>query len=409
MPLPADLLPTLVAPHPKDLAARMTAEPKGSKPAAVWAWVTEISPADLYCYLGARFGAPNGLQNFLRSDDSDNLIHWEWCLDHPSTGTTIHVLGMNFRTELWIIGGLVVDDNDRLDLAARVKADFAAHGLKMTELRRSLEKWTEFVNPYQRLRRSVEKLLNDLKELDLRPDSHSVPDTSSPAEFEACWKALATRYSRGVGLCFGIRSMLPVMAEAYVNFLLFALMRPDIKADERLRESVIRQPIDVRVRGLHVNCLGFAKPVDYSTPECKAYHSLVNERNDLLHGNVVLDKLKFNEVYFHGRVPVFREYRSMWERAVGVEVRAVGLEHLHREVETVNALIAYLSSCLRPDVKQQVDRMSEKRDLGWNEQNGRIGVLFPDHLVDMHMVFEGGKSPTLRDDDASQSNDKGSA
>lgn len=34
----------------------------------------EVRPSDLFCYLNARFGPPNGIQNFLRSDDSDNLI-----------------------------------------------------------------------------------------------------------------------------------------------------------------------------------------------------------------------------------------------------------------------------------------------------------------------------------------------
>lgn len=40
--------------------------------------VNEIKPIDLYCYLYAKFGSPNGLQNFLRNNSSDNLIHWEW-------------------------------------------------------------------------------------------------------------------------------------------------------------------------------------------------------------------------------------------------------------------------------------------------------------------------------------------
>lgn len=368
-------------------AERTVPEPKSRKPGAVWAWVDELSPVDLYCYLGARFGAPNGLQNFLRGDHSDNLIHWEWTLLHPSSSTYIHLFGMNFRTELWVAGGLPVEEADRSNLAAQIKSDFAAHGPKMGELRRSLEHWVEFVNPYQRLRRSVEKLREDLAELDLQPETQSVPDSSDLAEFGARWKELSGRYSRGLGLCFGIRSMLPVMAEAYVNFLLFVLMRPDIKADDRLRENTIRQPIDVRVRSLHVNCIGFAKPVDYASPECRAYHSLVNERNDLLHGNVVLEKLKFNEVFFHGRVPVFKTYRSMWERAVGVEVEAVGLQRLAEEIATVNAFTAYLASCLHPKIKEQIDRMADKRDLGWNQKTGRIGILFPDHLVDMHMVF----------------------
>jgi hypothetical protein len=40
-----------------------------------------------------------------------------------------------------VTGGLAVEDADRLELAARIKADFSAHGAKMGELRRSLEHW----------------------------------------------------------------------------------------------------------------------------------------------------------------------------------------------------------------------------------------------------------------------------
>jgi hypothetical protein len=39
---------------------------------------THLTQLDLFCYLKARFGEPNGFQNFLRKDDSDNYIHWEY-------------------------------------------------------------------------------------------------------------------------------------------------------------------------------------------------------------------------------------------------------------------------------------------------------------------------------------------
>ena len=39
-----------------------------------------LSPVDMYCYLKARFGTPNGFQTFLRTDSSDNLIHWDFNL-----------------------------------------------------------------------------------------------------------------------------------------------------------------------------------------------------------------------------------------------------------------------------------------------------------------------------------------
>lgn len=128
------------------------------------------------------------------------------------------------------------------------------------------------------------------------------------------WSELVTKNSKGLGICFGIRSMLPVMAEAYVNLMMFVLFRQHIKDDSRLRDHTIKQPIDIRIKTLHTNCIGFSKPVDYSNDSCKAYHTLVNERNDLLHGNVVIDKLKFSEVYFLGKIilGIWEYQRVMW-------------------------------------------------------------------------------------------------
>jgi hypothetical protein len=385
MTLPADLLSSLKGVHPREFFDDMKRDDR-SKVSHRWVLRNEISPSDLYCYLGARFGAPNGLQNFLRNNDSDNLIHWEWCLRCGEGWLTLQ--GMNFRTEVWLTAHADVDEADKKLLVAQIKSDFANYGKRMSEIRKSLEDWTEFVNPYRRISSSIERLLDDLRKLNLRPEDEAIPDISSAEQFPADrWNEVLGKYTQGLGLCFGIRSMLPVMAEAFVNLILFVLMRPDLKSDDRLRENAIRQPIDVRVKSLHVTCVGFERPVDYSHKFCKSYHSLVNERNDLLHGNVVLDKLKFNEVFFNGRVPVFKQYRSMWERSVGVEIQAVGLHRLEREVETVDNFTAYLKSCLTEEVREQFERIAQTRDLGLNAENGRIGVLFPGHIVDFLPVF----------------------
>lgn len=397
MALPPNFIASLTCPHPKDVFERLINGESRGKGKAVWSWKTEMSPADLYCYLASRFGRPNGPQNFFRSDDSDNLIHWEWVVDSPQGD--MHFLGMSFRTEIWVSGEFELTDSDSLDLAVAIKADFANYGQKMSEVRKSLENWSEFVNPYQRLRRAVEKLMADLNSLNLQPETEKIPDsTSSDVMPHDKWDDIFIKYSKGLGLCFGIRSMLPVMAEAYVNLLLFVLMRPEIKADERLKENTVRQPIDVRVKSLHMSCVGFDRPIDYASSACKAYQTLVNERNDLLHGNLVPEKLCFNEVYFHGKVPVFKQYRSMWERSIGLEIDAVGLSRLSAEVETVNAFIEYLTSCMKPEIKKIIDLLSEKLDLGWNQKTGRVGILFPDHLVDMHMVLR--KPSASKDPDA---------
>jgi hypothetical protein len=182
--------------------------------------------------------------------------------------------------------------------------------------------------------------------------------------------------------------MLPVMAEAFVNLLLYALMRPEIKRDDRLREHVIRQPIDVRIKSLGMQCLGFATQVDYSHPACAEYHSLVNERNDMLHGNVVIDNLKFNDVFFLGKVPVFREYRSMWQRALGAEIQVVGLERLEKEMQIVDGLVEYLLSCLDPKIQPQMRAIANAHELGLNTSNQRLGILFGQWLVDSYMGLD---------------------
>ena len=130
-----------------------------------------------------------------------------------------------------------------------------------------------------------------------------------PSLWDGCekiWREQATKYSRALGFSFGVRSMLPVMAEAFVNLILYNLMKPELAKDQRLKDSIIRMPIDVRIKPLSNNCHGFKQQVDYSMQACKDYHSLVNDRNDLLHGNIVIGKLKFNDLYFLERFRYFK-------------------------------------------------------------------------------------------------------
>lgn len=358
--------------------------PKGG---FIWPFTNEIKPVDLYCYLYARFGPPNGLQNFWRNDSSDNLIHWEWSF--ACDRGLVHIQGHNFRSELHCTGEFPEAEYSRDAVFQQFKADFAAHGKKMSQLRADvLEKWTQFINPFARIKLAVERLKGELDALSLSPDSvkhMSLFDFASAEGGQEAWKEMAGKYSTAVGLCFGIRSMLPVMAEAFVNLLLFVLVRPDIKGDKRLLDSVVRQPIDVRIRSLHINCQGFASAVDYTSEPCAKYHSIVNERNDLLHGNFAIEKLSFGTVHFNAKVPVFIEYPTFWDRSFGVELAAVGFDRIEEELGTIESFIEYLLSLLQPSVREHIETIMAKRDLGLNAKTGRIGVLFPDTLVDMRM------------------------
>jgi hypothetical protein len=352
---------------------------------AIWRLGNELKPSDLYCYLYARFGPPNGLQNLFRSDDSDNLIHWDWTLANEHG--LVMILGLNLRSEVHLLGEWTLKGNYSLrGFVEEVKSDLASHGKEMSRIRKEvLEDWEMFVNPFKNLRESIDSLKNELDSLTLNPDQEELPDPTSVDEFQAYrekFGSLVARYDRGVGLSMALRFMVPVLAESFINLLIFVLSRPDIKSNPRLYENFVRSNIDVKIQSLHINCIGFVSALDWSSPECAQYNSIVNERNDLLHGNFAVGKLKFNEVFFNGKVPVFKEYRSMWAQSVGVSIEASGVHKVSQDISVVGAFIDYVLSHLEPVVREQVIIFMEKRDLGRNKANSRLGVLFPDTVAD---------------------------
>ena len=350
----------------------------------VWSIKNEISPSDLYCYFYLRFGVPNGIQNFLRADDSDNLIHWDWTLVYSDRLLTI--LGMNFRTEIHFI-----DCDDKVsftkdDFIAFLKEDIDRFKVQISKMQKEkLEEWDVFVNPFYQLEESIEQLFCDLKDLKLDPLKEKLPDLSSQLDlkkFREEFDLLASRYYKGAGLSLSLKMMIPVLAEAFINLLIYILARDDVRNNERLFNSFFREQIDVRIQSLHLKCKGFIKEVNWSEEPCKKYNSIVNQRNDLLHGNVSIDTRKISEVFFNGRVPLFKKYETMWQRSIGISIETSGFLEVESNYEIVKAFIEYVKSCLDLSVRKQIDIIFGMRDLGRNRKTNKIGVLFPNHLVD---------------------------
>ncbi|MFQ2010524.1 hypothetical protein ACK34P_13915 [Aeromonas veronii] len=108
----------------------------------------------------------------------------------------------------------------------------------------------------------------------------------------------------------------------------------------------------------------------------------MNERNDLLHGNIEINKLSIGDVFFRGKVPLFVQYEDFWDKSIGVSMQSVKFEEIYKDKKVVDDFINYILSKLTPEVKQQIDMIMEKGQLGFNNKTGRIGLLFPEHMVD---------------------------
>lgn len=356
-------------------------EKKTSSFHAHWIIKNEIKPVDLYCYLYAKYGPPRGLLTLMRNPHrgSDNLIQWDWMLKNEYS--TVHIQGHNFRTEVFIKHNSIQPDLKVEDFIAQFKGDFKNHGRNISTVKKALEKWTEFVNPFFRIQSTVDQHFSKLAELELDLSKDKISNIFE-VDDNSKWSEILNKYHFAVGLIYGLRSMLPVMAESFINCLIFILCKPEIKSDEKLYESIKREKIHLRVQNLHLNCNYFISTVDYSSDECKQFHTLMNDRNDLLHGNINIKKQSFGEVYFNQDMAIFDTYQDHWEKSIGVLIDSVKFHTIHDDLKVVENFIGYVLSKIHPQVAKELSMLLSKSYLGFNAKTGRVGILFPSHLVD---------------------------
>lgn len=373
---------------PMPLIIEILSNPKRKIGGGTWTIVNEIKPSDLFCYLFAKYGKPNGVQNVLRQDDSDNLIHWDWTLHHPNG--LIMFLGMNLRTEIQLVGkDWNFEKCDLSQLIGFIKRDISQYGKEIKRIRAELfEDWDVFVNPFYQMKSSILKLQSELDSLRLNPEKDEIseiPIHMCETDFSEKWYLLAQKYEKGSGIAMGIRAMIPVLAESFVNLILFVLSRKDIKDNKRLYENTVRSNIDVKIQSLHINCVGFKCAIDWKSKECTAYNKIVNERNDMLHGNIVIEKQKYDEIFFCGKVPIFKSYKNPWKQTIGVSIEASGINRVASDLSIVMNLIDYILTCLEPKTRTELEMIMNRRDVGLNKKTGRLGILLPEHIADFRM------------------------
>ena len=391
--IPSLFVQSLVAPHTKDLVDEELSKKKQGK-GSRWVLDASLKPADLYIYLKARFGPPNGVIMIFRGQHSDNFIQWHYTL--KSGSSYFEILGLNTRTEFWISEYRNLSSENWVELVAEIKKDFKRFGPKLKDVRKGLENWRLFYNPYHRLKGIVKKYSEELSEiikesfeLPTDPPAFPVIYTSGQdgleediSEFTTQIQAVTTRYIRAQEISTSLRLICPVWAEAFINFLIFILSREEIKNDQRLYQDFIRKDIDVRIKLLHINCNGFRKAIDSTHTKYKDFHSLMNERNDLLHGNIDPQKLSYETVYFDDTIPLFTEPQGLARNSLGVSLIGIEPDETLKRVDIVHSFIDFILSHLEAPYKEELSLILDKRDLGWRVETKRLGVLFGDFIAE---------------------------
>ncbi len=178
------------------------------------------------------------------------------------------------------------------------------------------------------------------------------------------------------------------MAESFINLILLVFRKEEYANDERLYENLIRQQIDIRVKTLHLHCTCFPKKIDSSNTAFKEFHSLMNKRNDFLHGNIDPNKLIVEDVWFDQRfIPLFKDDEGVIKKMLRNYCNNVEPEYAISDFQTISNLIELVLMSMDYDSFKLFVQIMADRMPGINKKTKRLGVLFPsEYLVEGYLA-----------------------
>lgn len=316
----------------------------------------QLSPLDVYCYLKARFGEPNGFQNWLRKDDSDNWIHWDYYL--KAGDQDVYLCGMSREIHFMLSERLT--EEDWRNLVGAVKADYGRVGKEKSAVLKSLEHWVTFPNKFVEIADICAELhpqISDNMGGFQSYKSSSSKSKKSLAQTEKLGKQLAERSAQLYGHCLELSLLTPVLAEAFINMVILILCKQTIRRNARQFESFIRSNIDVKLFDLFHKCEGFAKTIDPDSEEFRTFKRVMDKRNNSIHGNCDPEREKIEQIYFEGKRPLF----PVPGDHIGKFFEA--LEHQHqprvviKDYEDTYAFLLYILECVVPGRRPEVWRI----------------------------------------------------
>ncbi|WP_156402295.1 hypothetical protein [Caulobacter sp. Root1472] len=353
-----------------------------------------LSTLDMYCYLRARFGTPNGIQNFLRRDDSDNLVHWDFNL--RAGDADLYVMATSREVQFMIAEPM--SDEDWKTLILAIKADFARVGPeKKAELDR-LEKWTLFPNKYVAIAGLCADHHGTITDVLAAGDpfafdgraavaAHS-SDGTEPGTGRVIPSADAALY----GACLQLALLTPIMAEAFINMVILVLCRPEVRSDKRRYDAFVREQIDLKIADLSYKCQGFAHPIDMKSDVAKAFKRVMDKRNNSIHGNIDPAREGIETVYFDGKRPLYPEGGDHIGKFKASLAKHYKPQDAVADYEATHMMLLEIAGALEPNLQDQLWMILGDSYPGFDERRQKVGKLFPDHYV-------GGYLQGLRYDD----------
>jgi hypothetical protein len=364
----------------KEMHSTEVKKRKRKKRGSLLAIRDQISTVDMYCYLKARFGEPNGFQTFLAKDDSDNWIHWDYNL--RAGDAEIHISGMS--REIHILTSEHLSDEQWRDLIVNIKKDFARTGREKSEVLKSLEKWVVFQNKFVEIANAcADKHATIADFLANKPGYFSLK-VKTKRDGTSWSKEMSERNrlrSNMAQACLELSLLTPVMAEAFINMTILMLCKPDIRDNKRQFEAFIRSQIDTKIFDLPYKCTGFVSGIDPASPMFVNFKRVMDKRNHEIHGNIDPEREKIETVYFDRKRPLFTETGDHIGKFIESIERQANPDVVINDYVNTHEFLAAIVSCLAKSLQPQFWRIMDDTHPGYDAKRKMAGALFPSHVI----------------------------
>lgn len=342
-----------------------------------------LSPLDVYCYLKARFGDPNGFQTFLKNDDSDNMFHWDYNI--KAGDKNLYFVGATQEVHVHV--EYAITDPQWIEFANKIKSDFRRVGKEKKDILNSLEKWNILPNHFFETASECSEYYEDIKRSLKVLQGISLPKFQNgyDTDYQKVINKQAEKFHLIKSACIKLNILMPVMFESFLGLLIAFLIKPEVRKNKRMYESFVRSPLDVKIYDLSTRCRYFAKSIEPENVEMARYWKIVNRRNDLIHGNVDVDRDAVDTVYFDRKTPLFRSggdrIQAHWQSVI----RTHNPEQVLSDYEATHSFIYEIIGHLHPSMQEQVKMLISEREPGWDAKRGIFGKLFPSQVMTVTM------------------------
>ncbi|WP_243265229.1 hypothetical protein [Sulfitobacter sp. DSM 110093] len=343
----------------------------------------QLSPLSVYKYLVARFGPPYGFQTMAKkAGDSDNLFHWDYLL--KAGECWICIQGGNRDVHVGIFGKKM-SSKDWVRFTKTLKGDFRRCGSDMAAVGSTLEKWNIVSNRFAMIADTCagfHDVLTDEQETpDFAPGKRS--SAAGIKRYHRKVEQIGKRADRVFSASLSLDLVTPVLAEAFVNLVIFMARKDELKRNARQYDHYIRQPIDTRVFDLHLKCDHFTAGVDPGSTEYRAFKRVMDRRNHNLHGNVDPGKDAIETVYFDKFTPLYEAGADPILELFKKKEAVFDIGGVLARYHDVHTFFFYVLGLLKEKSRSEIEMMMEQSTFGYDVSRDRPGVLFPSHEVMM--------------------------